>query len=316
MRGEVLTFDEATGLGAILGDDGERHLVAATDVRAATPLRRGQKVDFQATEDGQAREVVIVSPAGPVGGPVGGSFDLARVIQRTFDAIARQAVFFIGAAVVLVGAPNALIAGGSYSLGSGQASSGFLLMAVGWLLNFVGALALQGVVVRAAVSGFNGRLLSMGEALALALRMALPLLGLVIIMGLGVAVGYILLIVPGVMLSVLWSVAAPSVVIEGRGVFESLQRSRELTRGHRWPIFGLLVIFVLGSWVASAFAMGLGAATGGLSGTPNFWVTVLAGPAVTALSAVVASAGVAALYYELRTVKEGVGPEALAAVFD
>jgi len=35
-----------------------------------------------------------------------------------------------------------------------------------------------------------------------------------------------------------------------------------------------------------------------------------------AARAVIASAGVASIYYELRSIKEGIGPEALASVFD
>ena len=31
---------------------------------------------------------------------------------------------------------------------------------------------------------------------------------------------------------------------------------------------------------------------------------------------VIAAAGIASIYYELRVIKEGIGPEALAAVFD
>jgi cold shock CspA family protein len=315
VRGEVLTFDQATGLGAILGEDGGRYLFAAPDVKSRLPLRRGQKVDFQAMEAGQAREVSAVGPeTGPSFG--GDYFDLARVIQRTFAAVARHAPLFFGAAIVLVALPNALIALGSYPSAGQNASDGFSLLALGWLLSIIGTLMLQGVVVRTAVSGFNGKSLSSVEALSLAARVLLPLLGLGLVVSLGTILGYLLLIVPGVILSILWSVAAPSVVVEGKGVFESLQRSRDLTRGHRWAILGLLVIFLLGSWVLSAFSFGLGAATGGASGSPNLWMTVLAGSAAAALSGVVASAGVAALYYELRTVKEGMAPEVLAAVFD
>jgi len=39
-------------------------------------------------------------------------------------------------------------------------------------------------------------------------------------------------------------------------------------------------------------------------------------PIVTTITGLVAAVGVASVYYELRSVREGVGPEALAAVFD
>jgi len=39
-------------------------------------------------------------------------------------------------------------------------------------------------------------------------------------------------------------------------------------------------------------------------------------PLVTAATTLVAAVGVASIYYELRSAREGIGPEALAAVFD
>lgn len=321
MQGEVLTYDEATGLGAILGDDRARYVVTAPDVRSALPLRARQRVEFQPTEDRQARDVTVVeSPGSPATPQRSGYFDLGRVIQRTFAAISRNAGVFLGAAVVLVGLPNVVLAFGQQSLMTAPDAfgNGFLLMMVGWVLNLVGVFLLQGMVVKAAVNGFNGKPTSFGQAFDVGVKMFLPLLGLAIVAGLATGLGYILLLVPGLILSVLWSVAAPAVVVEKRGVFESLQRSRDLTRGHRWSVFGLLVLYAVASWLIGMLIGGLSVATGGsfMAGTPNIWVTLLAGPVVSVLSSVIASAGVAALYYELRTAKEGAGPEVLASVFD
>ena len=321
MQGKVLTFDEATGMGAIVGDDGARYLFAAPDVRSPLPLKSGQRVDFVATEDRQAREVLVLESTvafPPSGG--GGHFDLGNVIQRTFTAIGQNAAVLFGAAVILVGVPSTLMVFGQRSLMTASTSSGegFLLMAAGWVLYMVGIFMLQGMVVKAAVTGFSGRPTAFGDAFDAGVRVILPLLGLAIVAGLGTLLGYVFLIVPGVILSVLWSVAAPSVVVEKRGVFESLQRSRNLTRGYRWQVFGLLVIYVVLSWVIGLAIGFLGVASGGVFGSPgpSLWVNMVSGPVVNILSSVIASAGVASLYYELRTAKEGVGSQELASVFD
>ncbi|MDP0959003.1 hypothetical protein Q6334_28190, partial [Klebsiella pneumoniae] len=92
----------------------------------------------------------------------------------------------------------------------------------------------------AAVNGFNGKATSFGQAFDVGVKMFLPLLGFAIIAALGAGLGYLALIVPGVIISVMWSVASPAVVVEKRGVLESLQRSRDLTRGYRWNVFGLM----------------------------------------------------------------------------
>ena len=317
MRGEVLTFDAAAGQGSIGGDDGARYQFAAGDVRSPNPLERGQRVDFVASDNRQAREIIALHPAVATSTPSRRAFDLGRVVQRTVTSIGQNAAGFFGAAVVLVGVPSTVSALGQGSMLTTPTASSFLYMAVGTVLYFIGLFLLQGMVVKAAVNGFNGKKTSFGDAFNVGVQMFLPLLGLAIVASIGMGVGFLLLVVPGVILSILWSVAAPAVVVEKRGVFESLQRSRDLTRGYRWPVFGLLVIYIVLAWIVGAAVGGLSLAVGGTFETsPNLLVNLISGPVVNVVSGVVGSAGVASLYFELRTAKEGAGPEDLAAVFD
>ncbi|MND70490.1 hypothetical protein [uncultured Brevundimonas sp.] len=323
MRGQVLTFDSGTDEGAIAGDDGARYRFAGADVQSSSsPLEPGQRVDFVAGEDRQATEIFVMRPVMPdrdqnATGARRGQFDLGRVIQRTFTSISQNAVVFFGAAALLVGVPSVLAAFGQGDMLTTASGSSFLFVAFGTVLYLVGLYILQGVVVKAAVNGFHGKTTSFDSALGVGIQMFLPLLGLGIVAGLGMILGYFLLIVPGVMLTVLWSVAAPAVVVEKRGIMEGLQRSRDLTRGYRWPVFGLLVIYLVLSWIVGGAIGGLNLALGGsFDASPNLSLNLITTPIVNVLSGVVASAGVASLYYELRTAKEGAGPEDLASIFD
>ena len=321
MRGEVLTFDEASGQGAIAGDDGARYRFDASAIRGATFIERGQRVDFVATDDRQAQEIIALRPAAAVAGASGGGsgvFDLGRVIQRTFSAIKTNAAVFFGAAVLLVGVPGAIQAYGQTQMVLVQNASSLAFVSLGFILYLLGLFILQGMIVKAAVNGFAGRSTSFGDAFGVGLRQFLPLVGLAIVAGIATAFGYLLLIVPGVLLSIIWSVAAPAVVVEKRGIFESLQRSRDLTRGYRGQVFGLLVIYVVFSWIIAIAITGIGVATGGTvaDGSAIMIVNLITGPLVNVLSGVVASAGVASLYYELRTAKEGASGDDLASVFD
>lgn len=322
MRGEVQTFDEATGFGLILGDDGERYSFTKEDVQPPSVLERSQRVDFIAETDGRAQQIIAMRPPrvtpAITGGAGSGVFDLGRVIQRTFGAIKQNAAVFFGASALLVGAPSILSAFGQSAMLNEDFGPGVLMMMVGVVLNFVGLYLLQGMVVKAAVNGFNGKTTAFGDAFNVGVQNFLPLLGLAIVASIGMMLGFLLLIVPGIILSVMWSVGAPCVVVEKRGVFASLQRSRELTKGYRWQVFGLLVIYVILSWIIGAAIGGLSLATGGTltGGTPNLAVNLITEPVVNILSGVVASAGVAALYHELRSAKEGVGSEELASIFD
>jgi len=71
------------------------------------------------------------------------------------------------------------------------------------------------------------------------------LLLLVIVMGLIVVVGFILLIIPGVIF--LWRFFfAPYVMLDhGTGVEESLRRSWRMTKGFGWPIYSVILLGLL-----------------------------------------------------------------------
>jgi cold shock CspA family protein len=62
LRGEVQTFDEATGFGLILGDDGERYSFTKEDVQPPSVLERSQRVDFIAETNGRAQQIIAMRP--------------------------------------------------------------------------------------------------------------------------------------------------------------------------------------------------------------------------------------------------------------
>ena len=309
MRGEVLGIDEA-GTGSIVGDDGARYRFEPSAVRATSPLKVGQRVDFIATDDRQAQDIMAlatppIASATPRTSSSFGGFDLGRVIGRTFSTIRGNWMAFFAAAALFVGIPSALMAFGQADLTTSEASAtAFLAMILGWALYLVGAYVVQGMVVKAAINSFNDKQTTFGEALSAGAKVFLPLLGLAIVAGVATGFGYILLIVPGIMLTVLWSVSAPAVVAE--------------KRGDRWHIFGLLVIYLVLSMIVGMLVGGVNLAAGGTfsGGAPSTVVTMITNALTNTLTSVVASAGVAALYYELRAIKEGAGPEQLASVFD
>src|SRR4051812_6328639 len=85
----------------------------------------------------------------------------------------------------------------------------------------------------------------MGELFRSVTPVLLPLVALAIVAGIGIAVGFVLIIVPGLILLTIWSVAAPVMVIEHPGVFAALGRSRDLVRGYGWPVFGTIILAAL-----------------------------------------------------------------------
>lgn len=254
-----------------------------------------------------------------------GAFELGRVMQRTFKVIGDNLSLFAISGLLLVALPvfAANVIGFLYP----ELWVVGLASVVGGIVAFIGSLLMQGVVVHSAISGLNGRSIGLGEALGVGARKALSLLWLGILQTLGISLGIILLVVPGLMLTTMWCVAAPVLVMEKRSVEASFGRSRQLTRGHRWSIFGLLVIYFVLTMIISVAVQALATAAGVTTAQSGFLTTsqapslmalaaVLVSALTTAVQGVISSAGAAAIYYELRTGKEGAAPDQLAAVFD
>jgi uncharacterized membrane protein len=64
---------------------------------------------------------------------------------------------------------------------------------------------------------------------------------------LGVVIGFILLIIPGIIFIATFGFYGFVIAQrgDGVGVLESLQRSHEITRGHRWQLFGMAIVLFL-----------------------------------------------------------------------
>jgi hypothetical protein len=157
----------------------------------------------------------------------------------------------------------------------------------------------QGMVVELVQDVQDGRRdHSIGQLLRSVEPVFWPLVAVSILFGLGVAVGFILLIIPGLILLVLWSVVAPVTVLEHPGVTSAFGRSRELVRGNGWNVFGVIVIVFVIVFVISILA---GLAASGLGSVGRAlvqWVVNSALAPVTALSASV-------LYFALRRTPAG-----------
>jgi len=128
------------------------------------------------------------------------------------------------------------------------------------------------------------------------LRAATPVLGslllVAIVAGIGIVIGFILLIVPGLILLTIWSVAAPVVVLERPPGLGALGRSRALVRGNGWPTFGVIfVLTVAVAIVGGAVEIAADSAGAGVGLVVRVVIGVLTAP-LSALAAAV-------LYFEL-----------------
>ncbi len=251
---------------------------------------------------------------------------IGRVFSRAFGTIGAQPVLMFGIAFLFGALPGFLLNIAMQGSGFAQAtefSPTRIAISVG-----VGVLAIafsilaQGALVRVTVAHSDGESVTFGAAAFAGLRKILPLFILVILMAIAIGFASLLLIVPGVMLYVAWSVAAPVLVAEDTGVFGALGRSAALTKGARWNIFALQLILLLVLYAVAAVA-GI-AVIFAFGGIQNLAAAQAAGPstfpamlsaAFNTVSITFAGAIQTALYVELRNWKDGPANAALDDIF-
>jgi hypothetical protein len=249
---------------------------------------------------------------------------ITRVFQRAFQAISLNPAVILGLALVTGAIPSLLMTalisrsgiGSPASIQNGSISFGAIIGAsfISGVVGLVVSALVQGAITRATVTAIEGRRATFGESLSTALRVLLPLIGLSILLAIGIMIGFVLLIVPGIILLLVWAVAVPSLVIERGGVFAALARSAELTRGAKWKIFGLFLLIAVAYWLLSLVAgiVGLGL----YSPTTGFTVTnIIGGIVVGTVFNMIWGTVQPSLYIELRQWKECGSIENLQQIF-
>lgn len=222
------------------------------------------------------------------------SLDIGSVIGRTFNIYVDQASVLLPAAAVvfvLVGVVTAVLVAISP-----------VLLIVAFVVILVGTTLFTGMVVELVADVQDGRRdATVGQLLQAATPVIGQLILVGIVAGIGIAIGFVLIIVPGLILLTIWSVAAPVVVLEHPGVIAALGRSRELVRGNGWQVFGVIVVLFIGVGIVSAIIEAVGDSGGtGVGIVVRIIVQILTAP-ITALAASV-------LYFELRGSTAGEPP--------
>lgn len=225
--------------------------------------------------------------------------DIGRVVGETLAVTQRNLGVFGLAALLLGVLPSVLV--GLLSVGAGE-TAGY-----GSAENIVISLSgiiLQGAIIHGVATDQSGRRATLGECLSHGGQLFVPLFGIGLLAGLGILLGLLLLIVPGLMLATMWAVSYPARVVEGAGVTRALQRSQVLTEGNRLRVFGLFLL-VWGGVLLVALLLGLAFALFGMFGDVRTPADVVAEALITGLATTLPSVCTAVVYLELRRIKEG-----------
>jgi hypothetical protein len=189
---------------------------------------------------------------------------------------------------------------------NGIVAGSLILLPVGLAVSVVAATLYQGMVVGLVRDVQDGRRdSSVSELIEATWPVVLPLIGAGILAGLGIGVGFLLFVIPGLILLTIWAVIAPVIVVERSGVIDAFGRSRALVKGNGWQVFGVIFVVFLITAIASGV---LGAIGAGIS--DSFGMRVLVNVIASTLTAPIAALAASTIYFTLLGSDESVAPQA------
>ncbi|HET7054767.1 MAG TPA: hypothetical protein VFI09_12730 [Solirubrobacterales bacterium] len=226
----------------------------------------------------EASQPAAPSPAKRIG--------VGDVISETFSIYGQNVAALLGSAIVVfavVGLISGLL----------QAGGGFILVLLAAAVRVAGQALYTGFVVELVRDVRDGRRdETVGDLFSAAMPFILPLIGFGILFGIGVAIGFILIIVPGLILLTFWSVGAPAIVVEGIGPIDAFGRSWRLVRGEAWPVFGTLFVTFL-------IVLVIGAILGAIAAPIGAGATIVAAIVSAAITAPIYSLAVSVIFFDL-----------------
>jgi len=168
-------------------------------------------------------------------------FAIVGVIVQVVTTLARQA--FVLPTLPLNPTPQQFS-----SWFSAWLAAFFLLIGVIFVVSIVFSTIAEGSAIKLASEQITKGEANFGTSIRFAVSKLLSIWALNIIVGIIVFLGFIALIVPGIILAIMFSLALPVLLIENKGVTESMGRSRVLV-GQRWLktfatllVLGIIVI--------------------------------------------------------------------------
>ena len=158
------------------------------------------------------------------------------VIQESWDMFTKHWQRFVSIALivnVVVGVLIYLVA----QIGSFTA----LILVV--ILSSLALYLVQGPLIKAVEDVRDGRAdMTVGQTFSAAMPFLGSMLAAGLLAAIGIGIGFVLLIVPGLILMTIWVAIIPAIVLENRGPIDSFTRSRELVSGNGWNVFGIIVL--------------------------------------------------------------------------
>ena len=137
--------------------------------------------------------------------------------------------------------PDPSSANASLNVGWNLDTTSLTTLAMTLLMIFLAGFG-TAALTHAAFAARIGNSINIAASMHRALQHAPVVIVCLVLSSIPIAIGLMLLIVPGLLLMAMLMVLIPAIVIENAG-FGAFSRSSDLTKGYRWPIVGLLALY-------------------------------------------------------------------------
>jgi len=244
---------------------------------------------------------------------------IGGILDRTFRIYKDSFIRFI-TIVAVIQVPIALLAIISTSafqrgVPVRQQDSGYTVMVTG-ILALLGQALCSGALTKSVSESYLGNEISVGQAYRFVLPKVLTLILAGICVGLVVGLGFLLLLVPGIIFSLWFALTTPAIIVEDLNATKGMSRSKALASGNLGKIFSVVFLVWLLAMVVLMSAGYAGGFLGSIVFPSNVMLNVFLNQLVSVIAKIlIAPIGATAyilLYYDLRIRKEGFDLQMLA----
>ena len=185
------------------------------------------------------------------------------------------------------------------------------------LLGLVTTPLIAGAVSRVCAASYLGQPIGPGDALKGTLRRLPALLAAAFLVLLAQGLGFLLCILPGIAVTVLYSAVTPALMIEDLGPVAAMRRSWRLLKPRFWPVLGIVAL----AWLIASFLGnllgGIPSAVGALFGGSLAWLWIGVGAVLASIvSAPITAIVDTLLYFDGRIRHEGFDLQVMAQDLD
>jgi hypothetical protein len=232
-------------------------------------------------------------------------FDMGRVLRQSWTILTQSFLLLITIQIVGTAFGSPLFRYVYHSPKPRLSSTMTLLTLLAlWMAAVFVAVMTSALVTLIVSQTLHGEPLSLRKNLRYVLTRAPSIFATALVAGLIVMIGFLLLIVPGLIALTACIVVIPVCVLERQSPSNSLDRSYGLSRYHRWPIFVLLLAYgALGFLLDRLVQLVWVNALHHSQASP--WLPV-ANAVIACVPAAYLAVVIVLLYWHLRECKEGV----------